>query len=177
MNITELKKSFKLPIRKDEMEYFGPINHQLSNAFLGMGHDFMVSYFSKFPRILRKKLFTVFIELIQNIAEYNEKCSNQNDRAFVKLTVDRGEIIIKTVNFVIKSDVEELQAKFEKIFSLNKEQLKEAYKEALINGTSLGLIMIRNIENENFGYQIKAKDKASYLSFEFRMKDGIPNKF
>lgn len=175
MNITELKKSFKLPIKKDEMEYFGPIDHQLSNAFLSMGHDFMESYFSKFPRILRKKLFTVFIELIQNIADYNEKSSNQNRRAFVKLTVDRGEIVIKTVNFVIKSDVESLRSKFEKVFALNKDQLNEAYKEALMNGKSLGLIMIRNIENESFGYQIQTIDAANYLSFEFRMKDGIPN--
>lgn len=117
MNITQLKQSFELPIKKDEMEYFGRIDHQLSNAFLTMGHDFMQTYFKSLPRIMRKKIFTVFIELIQNIADYNEKYSNPNQRAYVKLTVDNGEIIIKTVNFVIHSDVAELKLKFDKLHS------------------------------------------------------------
>lgn len=77
MNITQLKRSFELPIKKDEMEYFGPIDHQLSNAFLTMGHDFMQTYFNSLSRIMRKKIFTVFIELIQNIADYSEKIVTQ----------------------------------------------------------------------------------------------------
>lgn len=173
MNITQLKQSFELPIKKDEMEYFGPIDHQLSNAFLTMGHDFMQTYFKSLPRIMRKKIFTVFIELIQNIADYNEKYSNPNQRAYVKLTVDNGEIIIKTVNFVIHSDVAELKLKFDKLFKLSATQLKEAYKEALVNGKSLGIIMIRNVENSFLNFQFNKNEMDDYLSFEFRMNKEV----
>jgi hypothetical protein len=171
MDITEWKKSFELPINKDEMEYFGPIDHQLSSAFLDMGHDFMQSYFSNIPRTLRKKLFTVFIELIQNIADYNEKSSNQNSRAFVKLTVDSGEIIIKTVNFVAKSDLENVKVLLEKTFELDEEDLQAAYKVALMNGESLGLIMIRSIKEATFEYKFDSNETMNYLTFEYRMRE------
>lgn len=171
MNIAELKKNFKLPINKDEMEYFGPIDHQLSSAFLDMGHDFMQSYFSNVPRIFRKKLFTVFIELIQNIADYNEKSSNQNKRAFVKLTVDQGVIMIKTINFVLKKDLEQLSKTLKQTFEIEGEDLQAAYKVALMKGKSLGLIMIRSIKGASFTYQIDSSEEANYLSFEFKMNE------
>jgi len=170
MSLTEIKKRYNIPLKQDELEYWGPVNHQLSDAFLSMGQDFLESYLKKVPRIKRKKIFTAFIELIQNIADYNEKNAKQNAAAFVKLSVEKNQIFIFTISELYNGDDIKVIEILDHIFNIKPAEIKERYKVALMNNKSLGLIMLRAMADSALSYEVKTDNLKTFINFNFRMK-------
>ena len=53
-----------------EQEYWGPIDHHFSDAFLSMTYDMLCSYFSGEEKRLSMAVFSTVTELVQNIVEH-----------------------------------------------------------------------------------------------------------
>lgn len=166
--ISKRKKLFELPIRNEELEYWGPVDTQFSNSFLTMGNDFIERYVSSKSKI-SKQAFMALVELVQNIAEYNALAfPDDTPDTYINLKVDEGEIQIRTGNQLKEEDLATISDKFESVFEMDKQALIIANKEAMLKGESLGLIMIRRMNSAAFDWEIQTVKNLHWLVFELR---------
>lgn len=170
-NIKKRKELFQLPMKREELEYWGPVNQQFSNCFLTMTNDFINREVKPKTR-KAKQVFISLVELVQNIAEYNQDAFKDEvaPDSYISLKLNKDEIVIRTANILIESDVLPLQAKFENVFSLGDTDLDQARDKALISGKSLGLYMIRKMNQSIFDWAISKDGGRYWLTFELRFK-------
>ena len=67
--IEKRKQLLNLPFNKDQIEYWGPISNEFSDAFLGMGRLFLQQFLEDSHVRLVKGVFSSFVEMVQNIEE------------------------------------------------------------------------------------------------------------
>jgi len=98
-------------------------------------------------------VFTVYVEMTQNIRRYTVKQALPNEAATSTLVVSRGEsgnYVVSSGNIVTSSDAKALAARIERLAAMDRSELKAAFKaqlrqprEALQGGgAGLGLIDI-----------------------------------
>lgn len=107
---------------------------------------------SSLPTRIRKKVFSISIEMIQNLYHYLEgvdEVSHHGDGAFV-ITEIGDEIQIMSANFIDKDDINSLSSRINMVNNLPEENLGHLYRGVLdIGGVSskggagLGFIDIR----------------------------------
>ena len=173
-DINNKKDLFSLPYFKDQLEYWGPVNRAFSDSFLTMGHKFIYQYFGRLDSKYLKIVFSSFVEIVQNVAEYNEGSYEVNfPQSFLRLRDTGDKIVIDTVNSIKSEDKLEVQTIFERVFALPKEELQSEYKKLLLKGGSLGLIMLRKLKNSEFEYSFSENEEGdTWLVIELKMNYG-----
>lgn len=106
--------------------------------------------------LVRKKIFNVMTEMLQNITKHQQKSDSQipGNAVFVMGETEEGYYLL-TGNMAADSIEKPLSEKLSHINSLSKEELKELYKKARlestisdVGGAGLGFIdMVRKSEN------------------------------
>lgn len=169
--IVQAKKLLRLPANRDQLEYWGPVNHSFSDSFLTMGHSFIYKNFSFIKSKRLKEVFSSFVEMVQNISEYNEEdYQNEYPQSYIRLKGEEGQIIIDTINCIKDESLLSVKTIFENVSSLDKEELREEFKKKLMSSGSLGLIMLRKLSDSTFKYSItKDKSGINWLSIELRI--------
>ena len=172
--IQSKKDLFDLPYRKDQLEYWGPLNHSFSDSFLTMGNAFIFEYFNHLNNRFIKIIFSSFVEMVQNIAEYNEESfTGSLPQSFVRLYDGEEMVTIETANLILEKDLVAVRTIFEKNAEIPAEQLEADYKKLLLSGGSLGLIMLRKLKNSTFEYSLlKTKEGDNWLSLELKIYHG-----
>ncbi len=124
-----------------------------------------------------KKIFSVFVELSQNIMHYSSEKEIVNDKEVgvgIILFVDSADhFLILSGNLIEKNKVDSIKKRINHIKSLNPEELKEIYNEQIRNqrdpnskGAGLGFIDICRKSNSNIDYEFYPIDsKNSFFSF------------
>ncbi|MFT5666976.1 MAG: hypothetical protein ACI9DK_001164 [Vicingaceae bacterium] len=173
-DIQHKKDLFSLPYVKDQLEYWGPVNRAFADSFLTMGYKFIYQYFGNLDSKFLKSVFSSFVEIVQNVAEYNEGSFKDNSpQSFIRLKDLGGQIVIDTCNSIKPEDKLAVQTVFEKVFDLPKEELQAEYKKLLFKGGSLGLIMLRKLKNSEVEYSLSENDEGElWLSIELKMNYG-----
>ena len=173
-DIQHTKDTLKVPYHKDQIEYWGPVNHVFADSFLTMGHTFIYQYFSNLNSKFLKSVFSSFVEMVQNVSEYNEENYQDNlPQSFVRLRDGGGHVVINTVNRIKTEDKLSVQTIFEKAFSIPKEELLAKYKRLLLKGESIGLIMLRKLKNTDIEYSLSENQEGeTWLSIELKMNYG-----
>lgn len=170
--IERRKKLFDIPIKDNKIEYWGPINYNFSESFLNMGSAFLSSN-PKLSKSKCKKFFTSFVELVQNIAKYNEtETENDYFHSYVNLHMYDDEVILRTANQIDESHVKSFKLKFDRIFAIPKVELIDHYKTALMEKESLGLIMVRGLEDSRLEWEIVKEAENNWLIFKLQMSYG-----
>ncbi len=171
--ISKRKRLFELPLKEDELEYWGPLNHEFCNSFLTMGNVFFDKFFKDVDVKTIKTVFSAFVELVQNAAEYNvNHYQNNLPQSYINLKVRENFIQIYTVNQIEEKDVIALKERFEQLNKWSPEELDKNYKEALIKGKSLGLIMIKRMKNANLDWEIAERNDKKWLAVELKINYG-----
>jgi len=172
--IEKRKQLLKLPFNKDQIEYWGPVSNDFSDAFLGMGRLFLQQFLINVHVRLIKGVFSSFVEMVQNIAEYNQKeFEDSIPQSFVNLMIGEDLITITTINKVKEKDVKKLSQLFENLFAMSKDELKKAHREALLEGKSLGLIMIKKLTDSELDWELNTdKEGVNWLSLELKINYG-----
>jgi hypothetical protein len=172
--ILENKTLFDLPFKKDQIEYWGPLNHAFSDSFLTMCHTFLYQYFERLEGKLLKSIFSSFVEMVQNISEYNEKTFTNNfPHSYIKMRDVDGVIVINTANVILEKDFDSIKTIFEKNAQIPENELESEYKRLLLKSRSLGLLMLRKLKNSTFEYSFSEKsDGESWLSQELKINYG-----
>ena len=171
--INRRKKLFHLPLKEDEIEYWGPVNNEFCNSFLAMGNSFFDRFLNNLDSKFSKTVFSAFVELTQNVSEYNEaKFKDDLPQSYINLKVSENSIFIKTANRILLEDIKPYEERMKKLESSNWEDLRAEYKRALFDGDSLGLIMIKRMKDADLSWEILKKEDKSWLSLELKIDYG-----
>jgi hypothetical protein len=121
---------------------------------------------------LRKRVFSVFIEQMQNVMRYSTDPLRDTDgtsHRFGIVTFGVHEkFFVLTGNHMLTADAERLRAKLEEIRHLNKEDLRAYYREQLNapqqegdKGAGLGLIEIARRVSQPFEFDFVPLDDGT----------------
>jgi hypothetical protein len=172
--IQHKKDILELPYKKDQLEYWGPINTSFANSFLTMADLFIQQYFTMLNAKVLKSLFSSLVEMVQNISEYAETSKTDGQyQAFIRVKGEDNQVVINTANRINSQDRATVEAIFESTFAIPKENLQEEYKKQLLSGGSLGLIMLRKLNNAKTEYTLTENEEGDiWLGIELKMNYG-----
>jgi hypothetical protein len=136
-----------------------------------MGSDFLDYTLTTSPK-RAKQVFTAFVELMQNIAEYYDQTFSEDSTpdAFINLKIRPEVVIIHTANEVLEKDLKNIKTTLGRFFSLDEIGLENERKEALLKGKSLGMIMIRKMLNKKFEWGLQTHQNKHWLTFDLRLE-------
>ena len=125
-----------------------------------------------------QRVFSIFIEQVQNIMKYSAEKNMLSDEELKSGIVIIGEknkkFFIESGNLVKNKEKNKLKEKLEKIKNMDKEELKEFYKQQIQKKNScnsqsagLGFIQIARRASEPIEYKIEDVDKGhSFFSLK-----------
>ncbi len=166
--ILDLMKNTK----QDELNYFyrGVFTKSITPLILALAEKNIDK--SELSGKLKKRVFHIMVESLQNITRHQDAHSDSNEEAaFFAIQKKKANFFITTGNIIDKSNVANLRSKLEKVNSLDKDELATFYREILFNGqlsdkggAGLGLIeMVRKSGNKlNFDFK-EINDQFSYF--------------
>ena len=128
------------------------------------------------PKI-KKKVYNILVECLQNLYHHIDEddaltAANEKTALFMIRKSDDGDYSIMTGNYIVNENVNHLKSKLDKINSMDKEELKDYYKEVLNNGEmsakgggGLGMIDIARKSGRKLDYSfVNIDDKFSFFS-------------
>ena len=126
------------------------------------------------------KIFSVFVEMAQNIRNYvktkeniPDKYAMINSSSIIIIGKSEKGYYLNSANLIENSDVLSLKVHLDKVKRLDKNELKSLYKDILKNtpegeeSAGLGLIDMARKTSENLNYKFEEKDDTfSYFYLE-----------
>jgi hypothetical protein len=114
-----------------------------------------------------RKIYNILVEAMQNLYHHTdaftpEVLDNGDEKRTTRIILARkeGEYHVLAANYIIKDNIPALKAKLDKINSLDKDGLREYYKEVLDNGQfsvhgggGLGIIDIARKSGNSLDYE------------------------
>lgn len=123
----------------------------------------------------RRKLFSSFVELSQNIIHYSSDAlppsglENEAPRqGAVCITADAGHHLMLCANPISSADVDSLRDKLEPLRNMSLEQIKQAYKASLRADTP------EDSKGAGLGFLTMARDASAPLEFAFHPRADEP---
>lgn len=142
-------------------EYFGDINEK-SIATLSEGVEKNISQIVDNRKII-KRIFTVFIEGMQNIYKHGAKDEEGKHMGACLITKSEKAFRIHFFNFSAKEEMASMTEYLAFLNGLNMKQTKKFYMERLVNGkissrggASLGYITMKLKSNNNIKYSFES---------------------
>jgi len=134
------------------------------------------------PKI-KKKVYNVLVECLQNLYHHLDVSPDGSDEetkiaksAIFMIGKYDNEYNIITGNYILTKNVDTLKGKLDKVNSMDKEQLKEYYKQILSEGEfsakgggGLGMIDIARKSGQKLNYSFKLID-PTYSFFSLNIK-------
>jgi hypothetical protein len=135
--------------------------------------------FQEMKKPARKRLYSAFVESIDNIYKYAAPCRAGRRRAKRSSTVSVRKMdhqyVITTGNLVLNDRVEELKFKLDRIRQLDRENLKTLYEDIInrepgleARGAGLGLVTMALKTEQKIRYSITPVD-SHHSYFELKI--------
>ena len=162
---------------KAMVTYHGEFTFESINNLLNYARrDFQIRNVS---RRTYKKVYAVLVEALENILRHGiekEHDKRTADGVFILYRTDDG-FTIRTGNLILNEEVDKLRSEIEEVSEKNIDQLKEAYREQLRNGSisrkggaGIGLIDMAIKANKNLSFNIfKADDNTSFFELTIQI--------
>lgn len=122
-----------------------------------------------------KKIFSVFVEQVQNIIRYSSERIDtaqtqevENELSYGLVVVGKeasGKFYICCGNVILKEDMERLKGNLEEIQKMDKDELKKAYKEKLKSGPD------EHSKGAGIGFLEIARKASEPIKFDFKNGD------
>ncbi len=147
--------------------YEGEFTQEITKSVLAMAERNMDSMGEESS--VKRKVFNVMVECLQNIVKHGEgyKMSEEYEYNSVFMIGKRGdEYIIASGNPLANEDVEKLRDKLDQVNSLDKDGLKQLYKD-IIKTTSLS-----DKGGAGLGFVDMARKSGQKLEYDFVDIDG-----
>ena len=159
------------------LAFKGGITSDLLSSLLQIAENKLEKETDK-PKV-KKKVFNVLVECFQNVYHHFDKPmeGDISNSAILMVGKEDDFFVIMTGNYIEREKVESLQEKIDFINSLDKEQLKNVYREVLNNdqisdkgGAGLGMIDIVRRSGQKIVYDFQpVSDMYSYFSLQIRV--------
>lgn len=124
----------------------------------------------------RRKLFSSFVELSQNIIHYSSDALPPDGhpdptlrQGSVCISADEDRHLMLCANPIATKDVEALRLKLEPLRDMSLEEIKQAYKVSLRAETPV------DSKGAGLGFLTMARDASAPLEFAFHPREGDPD--
>jgi hypothetical protein len=115
---------------------------------------------------LRRKLFNVMVEGLQNICKHQMVADSTGQNPFMLISHEEDAYNLVTGNFIRNEKIGIVKEKIDFINSLNKEELKEHYKTARLNS------VISEVGGAGLGFIDMVRKSGNRLEYKFYEVDG-----
>jgi hypothetical protein len=146
--------------------YEGEFTQEITKSVLAMAERNMDSMGEESG--IKRKVFNVMVECLQNIVKHSEdlnRVMEQKSTAIFMIGKQDSAYIITSGNPIKNEDVDHLRNKLDQINSLDKEGLKQLYKD-IIKSTSLS-----DKGGAGLGFVDMARKSGSPLEYDFEKLD------
>jgi len=157
--------------REELLGHFGPLSYEEIGFLLNK----MSSLLDKrgMNITIRKKVYAAMVESLENIYKHQDHITNED--AYLpkfSLCIDSQNIYLFVSNSILNHKVTLLKTKLDKVNSLDKDGLKDLYKNTILSGNvspkggaGLGIINIAKVSENKINYSFSAiSDKYSYFT-------------
>ncbi len=160
--------------------YRGGFSIDLSNKILSLAETNMAS--KSESSATKKKVYFIMLESLQNITRHQdiETKENIDNSSFFVIQRLVKDYYITSGNIVENKNIASLKSKLSKVNSLDKEHLKEYYKEILSQGelsakggAGLGLIEMARKSGNKLAFDFK-EINTEFSHFYFQIKVSVP---
>lgn len=130
---------------------------------------------------MKKKVYNVLVECLQNLYHHMDEVPDAREQKLKSAIFMIGKLeslyTIFTGNYILNENISGLKGRLDKVNSLNKEELKDYYKEVLNNGEmslkgggGLGMIDIARKTGEKIEYNfLEINDKISFFTLNIKV--------
>lgn len=110
---------------------------------------------------LRKKLFNIMVEGLQNICKHQLKTESQEHHPFLMVGQGADYYNMSTGNLIARDKIKIVENKIDEINRLDKDELKEFYKQARLNS------VISEVGGAGLGFIDMARKSGNKLEYKF----------
>ena len=147
------------------LTYQGEFTQDITKSVLSMAEKNLDSQGEE--NSIKRKVFNVMVECLQNIVKHSHKGDNILDKAIFIIGQTENTYKIATGNFIAQKEVDSLKGKLEQVNQLDKDGLKTLYKDLIKNkdglsekgGAGLGLVDIARKSGNRIDYQFNSYDQ------------------
>ncbi len=142
--------------------YEGEFTQEITKSVLSMAERNMDSMGEESS--IKRKVFNVMVECLQNIVKHSDEVENHDEdkpSAIFMIGKNDNEYIITTGNPIKNENVDKVKGKLDKINGLDKDGLKQLYKE-IIKGTE-----ISDKGGAGLGFVDMARKSGNHLDYDF----------
>jgi hypothetical protein len=146
--------------------YEGEFTQEITKSVLAMAERNMDSMGEESS--IKRKVFNVMVECLQNIVKHSDDFSKQSEQkptAIFMIGKQDSAYIITSGNPIKNEDVPHLRSKLDQINSLDKEGLKQLYKD-IIKSTNLS-----DKGGAGLGFVDMARKSGNPLEYDFERLD------
>lgn len=146
--------------------YEGEFTQEITKSVLSMAEKNMDT--TNEDLNIKKKVFNVMVECLQNICKHSEEFGSERDdfnTAIFMIGKELNTYKITSGNVIYNNKIDGLKAKLEMINSLDKDGLKELYKNTLSSSE------LSDKGGAGLGFIDMARKSGHKLSFEFSKID------
>jgi hypothetical protein len=155
--------------------YEGEFTQEITKSVLAMAERNMDSFGEE--GAVKRKVFNIMVECLQNITKhavsYDADSYGKNSAIFM-IGKQKDEYVITSGNSILSEEVDSMIKRLENINSLDKEGLKELYKDIIKNGklsdkggAGLGFVDMARKSGNKLGFAFeKIDDKLTFFSLK-----------
>lgn len=156
--------------------YEGEFTQEITKSVLSMAEKNLDSM--KEEQNIKRKVFNVMVECLQNICKHSDKVAKEQEKGAVfMIGVEENYYIITSGNYIYNEFVPSLEEKLHQINNLDKDGLKNMYKDLLVNneisdkgGAGLGFVDIARKSGQKLEFDFeKVNDKYSFFAFKTKI--------
>lgn len=143
--------------------YEGEFTQEITKSVLAMAERNMDSTGEESS--IKRKVFNIMVECLQNIVKHADEVDKHQSAIFM-IGRQQDEYIIMSGNPIKKENVDHLKERLDKINSLDKEGLKNLYKDIIKNtqisdkgGAGLGFVDMARKSGRKLEYQFPPMDE------------------
>jgi len=157
-------------VNEELLRHFGPLNYEEIGFLLNRMTALLDS--RKMNITVRKKVYAAMVESLENIYKHQDHIDNKDFLPKFELFIDSRNLSMFISNSILNHKVSLLKNKLDKVNSLDKEGLKDLYKNTILSGNvspkggaGLGIINIAKVSENKINYTFKAiNEKHSYFT-------------
>lgn len=157
------------------MIYEGEFNQDITKTVLAMTEK---NFDSEGVNVsVKKKVFNVMVEALQNICKHQNSGGAENSSSIFMIGDDGNDLMVISGNPILNNKINLVKDRIDTVNSLDKEGLKQLYKQARLNstisnvgGAGLGFIDIARKSGQKIEYAFeKINDSISFFTLLIRI--------
>lgn len=166
------------PVEKKEVliSHYGPFSYEEIGFLLNKMTAILDRY--AFGITVKKKVYAAMVESLENIYKHQDLIDeNTNYLPKFNLQLDEKYICLSVSNSVLKSKMTALKNRLDRVNQLDKNGLKEYYKEIILSGNvsqkggaGLGIVNIAKVTENKLNYTFDEIDpNHSYFTLKIKV--------